>query len=138
MPTRETRVLVADDHEAMRKGIRSVLEGQPHLRVVGEATNGAELVELAMELKPDLIITDIAMPVLDGLAAAQQVKQFAPEMPILVFTMHRLEQLTQTVRNLGLSGYVVKEGDGESLLRAVDAVLHDQTYFPPFSTSGPH
>jgi DNA-binding NarL/FixJ family response regulator len=132
------RVLIADDHEAMREGIRNILESYKPLRVVGEARNGAELVELTKELKPDLIVTDIAMPVLDGLSAAEEVKSFAPEIAILVFSMHHLDQLVQRAKTLGLNGLVSKDEGGEALLRAVNAVLQHKTYFPPFSTNKVH
>ncbi len=125
-----TRVLIADDHEAVRKGVRSLLENQQELTVIGEATNGEEAVEQAYELKPDLVILDLSMPVMDGLAAAREIRKFAPQTPILIFTMHRIREFVETAKKIGLRGYVAKEDDGEALLAAVDAVRHDGTYFP--------
>jgi DNA-binding NarL/FixJ family response regulator len=124
------RVLIADDHDAVRKGIRSLLEEQPGLTIVGEAKNGEEAVEQTQELKPDLVILDVSMPVMDGLSAAREIRKFAPDMPILIFTMHRIREFIDRAKKLHLQGYVAKEDDGEALLQAVDAVRHDSTYFP--------
>jgi DNA-binding NarL/FixJ family response regulator len=124
------RVLIADDHDAVRKGIRSLLEEQPGLTIVGEAKNGEEAVEQTQELKPDLVILDVSMPVMDGLSAAREIRKFAPDTPILIFTMHRIREFIDRAKKLHLQGYVAKEDDGEALLQAVDAVRHDSTYFP--------
>ncbi len=124
------RVLIADDHDAVRKGIRSLLEEQPGLTIVGEAKNGEEAVEQTQELKPDLVILDVSMPVMDGLSAAREIRKFAPDMPILIFTMHRIREFIDRAKKLHLQGYVAKEDDGEALLQAVDAARHDSTYFP--------
>ena len=124
------RVLIADDHDAVRKGVRSLLEDQPGLMIVGEARNGQEAVEQAQQLKPDLVILDLSMPKMDGLTAAREIRKFAPDTPILIFTMHRIREFVETAKRLHLQGYVAKEDDGEALLQAVDAVRHDSTYFP--------
>ena len=126
-----TRVLIADDHEAVRRGVRHLLEAQDEFKIVGEAINGEEAVEQTQQLKPDLIILDITMPVMDGLAAGREIKKFAPDTPILIFTMHRIREFVDIAKRIGLRGYVAKEDDGEALLAAVDAVRHHQTYFPP-------
>jgi DNA-binding NarL/FixJ family response regulator len=124
------RVLIADDHDAVRRGMRSLLEDQPGLTIVGEARNGEEAVEQTQELKPDLVILDVNMPVMDGLSAAREIRKFAPDTPILVFTMHKIREFIDTAKRLHLQGYVAKEDDGEALLQAVDAVRHQSTYFP--------
>lgn len=124
------RVLIADDHDAVRKVVRSLLEEQPGLMIVGEARNGEEAVEQAQQLKPDLVILDVSMPKMDGLTAAREIRKFAPDTPILIFTMHRIREFVEAAKRLHLQGYVAKEDDGEALLQAVDAVRHDSTYFP--------
>jgi DNA-binding NarL/FixJ family response regulator len=124
------RVLIADDHDGVRKGMRSLLEEQPGLMIVGEARNGQEAVDQAQQLKPDLVILDLSMPKMDGLTAAREIRKFAPDTPILIFTMHRIREFVETAKRLHLQGYVAKEDDGEALLQAVDAVRHDSTYFP--------
>jgi two-component system nitrate/nitrite response regulator NarL len=124
------RVLIVDDHDAVRKGVRTLLGDQPGLSIVGEAKNGEEAVEQTQELNPDLVIMDVSMPIMDGFAAAREIRKFAPQMPIVIFTMHKIREFVETAKRLKLQGYVAKEDDGEALLQAVDAVRHDSTYFP--------
>jgi DNA-binding NarL/FixJ family response regulator len=124
------RVLVVDDHAAIRTGVRFTVQDYSGLEVVGEAANGEEAVAQARKLHPDLIIMDISMPVLDGLSAAEIIMRYYPQTRIVMFSMHEIREFVETARSLGLSGYVAKEEDGASLRLAVDAVLHDQTYFP--------
>jgi two-component system nitrate/nitrite response regulator NarL len=100
------------------------------MEVVGEASNGAEAIKQAKNLYPDLIIMDISMPVLDGLNAAEIVKKHHPETRILLFSMHNVPELIERAKHLGLNGYVPKEEGVPSLLDAVNAVRHNQTYFP--------
>ncbi|MFY9691363.1 MAG: response regulator transcription factor [Candidatus Acidiferrales bacterium] len=125
-----TRVLVADDHEAVRKGIRHVLAGHGRVEVVGEASNGRQAIEETRKLRPDLIIMDWSMPELDGLTAAQMIKKFSPKTAIVIFSVHTSDLFTNLAKNLGLEGFVTKGSSSQALLCAVDAVLHDQTYFP--------
>jgi CheY-like chemotaxis protein len=125
-----TRVLVADDHEAVRKGVRHVLAGHGRVEVVGEASNGREAIEETRKLRPDLIIMDWSMPELDGLTAAQMIKKFSPKTAIVIFSVHTSDLFTNLAKNLGLEGFVTKGSSSQALLCAVDAVLHDQTYFP--------
>ena len=124
------RILVVDDHPAIRTGVRSTVEDYNGLEVVGEAANGEEAVAQAKKLRPDLIIMDISMPVLDGLSAAQIIMRYCPQTRILMFSLHKMREFVDAARSLGLSGYVAKEEDGASLRLAVEAVLRDQTYFP--------
>ena len=125
-----TRVLIADDHEAVRRGLRSVLEENSELKVIGEAVNGEEAVEQVQRLKPDLVILDLSMPILDGLAAAREIKKLSPGTPIVVFSMHKIKEFVDMAKRIGLRGYVAKEDNSDTLLEAVDAVLHNLTYFP--------
>ena len=124
------RVLIVDDHAAMRRAVRSELEDMGNLEVVGEAGDGEQALSLTEYLHPDLIIMDINMPLLDGLSAAEIIKKYHPETRILIFSMHRIREFIETAKRLGLSGYVPKEENGPSLRDAVEAVLHNQTYFP--------
>jgi two-component system, NarL family, nitrate/nitrite response regulator NarL len=124
------RILIADDHEVVRDGVRDVLENREGVQVVGEAANGKEAIEAASELQPDLIIMDWSMPVVDGLSAAQIIKKQLPETAIVMFSMFADKHFTEVVRNVGLNGLVSKEGDGPALLSAIDAVKQNQTYFP--------
>ncbi len=127
--TRTSRILVADDHELMRRGMRVLLEAQPNWSVVGEAVNGREAVHMARELKPDVVILDITMPDVNGLEAARRILSDNPSMPILMFTMHSSKELVTAARDIGARGYLMKAESGSKLIDAVDALLHHQTYF---------
>jgi len=100
------------------------------LEACDEAANGEEAVELAQESNPDLIILDISMPVMNGLDAARKIRQFSPDTPILILTMHKSKQLMEEAQKIGVRGYVVKAEAGQSLVSAVHAVLRRQTFFP--------
>jgi len=124
------RVLLADDHEAVRRGVRQVLLGHGRVEIVGEASNGREAVEETRKLQPDLIIMDWSMPELDGLTAAQLIKKFSPQTAIVIFSVHTSDLFRNLAKSLGLEGFVTKGSSSQMLLTAVDAVLHNQTYFP--------
>lgn len=123
------RILLADDHEAVRRGLRALLETQDQWKVCGEADNGREAVEKARELRPDMIILDISMPALSGFGAARLIKELCPGIPILVYSMHRSQAFLEEARRIGVSGYVSKSEDGPTLLMAVDAVRHNRAFF---------
>ena len=124
------RVLVVDDHSAVRKGVRLSLATCADLDVIGEGANGEEAIDQTEKLHPDLVIMDISMPVMDGLNAAAIIKSYHPEVHILMFSMHKIREFIETARSMGLDGYVSKEEDGPCLRNAVQAVRNNQTYFP--------
>ncbi len=124
------QILIADDREAIRKQVSLILTSVPNLEVCAEAANGKEAVEKTRELNPDLVILDITMPILNGLDAARMIKGFAPDIPILVLTVHKSRQLMQEAQKIGVQGYVTKAEASQTLLRAVEAVLQKRTYFP--------
>jgi len=125
----QTRILVADDHEVVRNGIRSLLEAQPGWTVVGEAATGREALEKAKQLKPDVVILDISMPELDGLEAARRITKAAPQTEVLILTMYDSEQLVQEVLEAGARGYVLKTDAGRELVTAVEALCQHKPYF---------
>ena len=125
------RILVADDHETVTKGIMSILSARKDAHVFDEAKDGTEAIQRAREVKPDLIILDITMPVLDGFEAAKQIKSFLPAVPILFLTMHEGKQVLERAKAVGAQGFVRKDRSGVVLLKAVDALLHKQTFFEP-------
>jgi DNA-binding NarL/FixJ family response regulator len=129
-----TRILIADDHDIMRRGVRSVLESRRDVDVC-EAENGLEAVQKTKEMKPDLGILDVSMPLLDGFSAARQIKEMSPLTPILIFLIDRTEAFLEVAQKIGVSGYISKSEDIPSLLKAVEAALHNHTYFPGLSTS---
>lgn len=124
------RILIADDHETVRKGVCSILASRKDLEVCGEASNGKEAIEKASELKPDLVILDITMPVLDGFSAAKQIRKLLPDVPILFLSMHDAQQWIEEAKAIGVQGFVSKSDIAGVLLTAVDTVLQKQSYFP--------
>lgn len=123
------RLLVADDHEVIRKGIRTLLEAQPGWQVVAEVGNGREAVEKSKELKPDLAVLDISMPVLNGLEAAKQILKDDMSSRILVLTVHESDVLIQDVLNTGAKGCVLKSDAARDLITAVDTICHNKPFF---------
>jgi two-component system response regulator NreC len=122
-------ILIADDHAVVRRGLRALLETQPNWKVVAEASNGREAVEKAAELSPQVAILDIGMPRLNGLDAATLIFKANPKARILMLTMHAAEALIQQTLKAGASGYVLKSDAERDLITAVDALLHNKTFF---------
>lgn len=126
------RILIADDHEVLRQGVRSMLEShKDEWEICGEAVNGQEAVEKAQTLNADLVILDINMPVLNGVAAVRRILRSEPNAKILVFTVHDSEQTIREIREAGAHGYVSKSKAGQDLVCAVRAVLNGQSFYPP-------
>jgi two-component system, NarL family, sensor kinase len=129
------RILIADDHEVMRRGVRGLLESHSEWAVCGEAFEGREAVAKSRELRPDLIIMDINMPGLTGIAAAQQIRRENPLAKILFFSVHESAQTVREVINAGAQGYVAKSRAGHDLVDAVRNVLDGGTFFPTLARS---
>jgi two-component system NarL family sensor kinase len=129
------RILIADDHEVMRRGVRGLLESHNEWAVCGEAFEGKEAVVKSRELRPDLIIMDINMPGLTGIAAAQQIRRENPSAKILFFSVHESAQTVREVVNAGAQGYVAKSRAGHDLVDAVRNVLDGGTFFPTLARS---
>src|SRR5579862_8604664 len=122
-----SRILIADDHELVRKGIRSLLESsRPDVQVF-EASDGREAVERTIESRPDLVILDVSMPILDGFSAAREIKKVAAGTPILILTFEKNKALAQLANNVGVNGYLTKGESSNALLRAIDAAIGGQT-----------
>jgi DNA-binding NarL/FixJ family response regulator len=125
------RVLIAEDHEVARQGIRSIIESHPGWEVCAEAKDGREAVEAASKLKPDVLLLDIGMPNLNGLDAARQILAAMPDARILILTIHDSEQVVREVLAAGARGFLLKSDAGRDLLAAVDALQHRRTFFTP-------
>lgn len=126
---RPVHILLADDHEVVRKGLRALLETQPGWKVIAEATDGREAVEKSQSMHPDVAIVDIGMPSLNGLEATRQIVKKAPRTRVLVLTMHDTNPLIQQVVKAGARGYVLKSDVASDLVSAVEALTRDQTFF---------
>jgi PAS domain S-box-containing protein len=119
------KILIADDHEMLRRGIRAMLETETEWEICGEAINGQDAVDKARTLRPDLVILDINMPILNGLAAVRQILRNSPETKVLVFTIHDSDQTATEVKEAGAHGYLSKKNAGADLLRAARDLLKD-------------
>ena len=123
------QILIADDHELVRKGLRTVLENQPGWKVCGEAINGRHAFELARQLAPDVIILDVAMPELNGLEATRQIRKAIPKAEVLILTMHESEKLVSEVLAAGAHGYLLKADTSRLLVAAVESLAQHQPFF---------
>jgi DNA-binding NarL/FixJ family response regulator len=123
------RILLADDHEAVRRGLRALLESQREWKICGEAEDGRDAVEKTKELKPDVVMLDISMPNLSGFGAARLIREYCPGVAILVYSVHRSQAFLAEARRIGVTGYVSKSEDSSTFLNAVDAVQHHQPFF---------
>ncbi|MBS1850892.1 MAG: response regulator transcription factor [Acidobacteria bacterium] len=123
------RILIADDHEIVRRGMRSLLEAHNGWEVCGEAVDGREAVEKAHALQPDVAILDIGMPNLNGLDAARQILSSSPDMRIVILTMHESEQVVREVLEVGARGFLLKSDAARDLVAAVEALQRRTTFF---------
>lgn len=122
-------VLLADDHDLMRQGVRSLLEAHANFQVCDEASNGREAVDKAIEHQPDVAVLDISMPKMSGLEAAREIHSHLPETQILIFTVHDTDELVRDVLNAGAHGYILKTDAAAHLVAAVEAVARNNLYF---------
>jgi two-component system response regulator NreC len=125
------RVLLVDDHAILREGIKALLGKQGNIEVVAEAGDGREAIPKAIQLRPDVVVLDISMPLMDGLEATRQIKMEAPDVKILVLTMHDDEEYFLQLLRAGASGYVTKRAVGKELVSAIEAVYQGESFFCP-------
>jgi len=123
------RILIADDSELVRKQLRVILESHPGWHVCSEAANGQKAILLAQELKPDLVVLDLAMPMLDGFRAAAEIVEMLPSVPIVIYTFHDLPQMELEAKKFGVRAIVPKSADEKFLIQALEGVLPPDT--PP-------
>ena len=124
-------IVLADDHIWVRQGIKKIILEDGEMRVVGEAGDGLELLEILQEITPDLVILDISMPRLMGLAAAEQIKKLYPDIKVLILTMHRSKEYLHRALAVGVDGYLLKEDADVALLAAIEALRRGQTFISP-------
>lgn len=130
------RLLIADDHALVRSGLRSMLQREPGIEIVGEARNGREAVELCRSLRPDLVLMDVRMPGMDGLEATRAIKREHPETGVLMVTMHENRDYMLEATKAGAAGYVLKDASRNELLSAVRRVLGNEPSNSQVAQSG--
>lgn len=128
-------VLIADDHAMVRQGLKTIIELEEDICVVGQASNGEEAVELAKSLKPDIILMDINMPILNGLQAIKMLKECNERFKIIVLTLHQDREYLFKTLQMGCEGYVLKDAESSVLIDAIRSVYKDQTFIQPNMTS---
>jgi len=128
------RILIADDHGVIRAGLRALLDGLPEITVVGEASDGSEALSKAVELKPDIVLMDLSMPLMGGIETTRQLTQNKPGIRILILTVHEDESLLKEAIHAGAAGYIVKRAAQEDLLHAIRVVARGDLYVHPSMT----
>lgn len=128
---KKTRILIADDHDVVRHGLRPLIEAEWGWEICAEAENGREAVALALKCRPDVVVLDVAMPELNGVEATRQIRQALPETEVLVLTGQESEALVGQLLDAGARGYLFKTHAGEQLVPAIKALLRGETYFAP-------
>ncbi len=131
---KKIRIILADDHTILREGIRSLLENEIDMEIIGEAEDGHQAVKMAGQLKPDVVLMDIAMPRLNGLEATSQLKKLVPDAKILILTMHENEEYIRKVLAAGAMGYILKDAAARELLGAIRAVYRGEAVLSPAIT----
>lgn len=126
------RILIVDDHEIFRRGLRSLLESRPEFQILGEAADGMQAIEKAKELKPELIVMDVSMPQLDGLQATRLIRKQLPSTKILILSQHDTSHMLSAAFEAGANGYVTKSQVSRCLLAALDAIAAGR----PFTWNG--
>ena len=123
------RILIADDHDVVREGLRALLGTEPAWQVCGEAVNGRDAVALAAEMTPDVVILDVSMPGLNGIEAARRIRRVSPASEVLILTMHDSDQLLGEALDIGVRGYVLKSDAARELVAAVGALVRHRPFF---------
>ena len=123
------RVLVADDHAVVRRGLRALLEARRGFEVCAEASNGQEAVELALRFKPDVAVLEIALPVVSGIEATRRIRKEVPGTEVMIFTLHDRESEIRDVLHAGARGYVLKSEPDEQILRGIEALARHHAFF---------
>lgn len=125
------RILIADDHDIVRRGVCDLLAEREDWEICAEARTGTEAVELTGQLKPDVVVLDLSMPDINGILATRQIRKLSPETEVLIFTMHESEHLIHEVLAAGARGYLVKSSAVRELTRAIDQLLRHKPYLSP-------
>lgn len=128
------RILVADDHDLLRRGLKAILEARSGWEICGEANTGREAVTMAGQLKPDIVILDICMPELNGVEATRQIRKLSPRTEVLILSVHHSEQLIRDILEAGARGYVVKSDSDSDLVTAIESLANRKPFFTSYAT----
>jgi DNA-binding NarL/FixJ family response regulator len=131
---KNVRILVADDHDVVRRGIKSLIESQPGWQVCDEARSGREAVAKAEERRPDIVVLDISMPELNGLEAARRIRKVSPNSEILILSVHYSDQLIKDILDVGVRGFVVKSDSDRDLIIALETLANHKPFFTSMAT----
>jgi DNA-binding NarL/FixJ family response regulator len=131
MTEKKIKLFLADDHTIVRQGLAKLLEAEPNLEVIGEAKDGRAAVRRVQQLNPDIVIMDIAMPLLNGVEATRQIKKTCPQTKIIILSMHAHDRYISELIGLGASGYLLKDSTGEEIIKAVSAAVKGDVYLSP-------
>ncbi len=130
----DIRIVIADDHAVVRKGTIQILEKAPGFKVVGEASNGKEAVELVKKLKPDVAVLDVSMPVMDGIEATRHIKSLAPGVAILILSAYDNDEFVFALLEAGAAGYLLKDAGGQEITNAIEAICRGESVLHPVIT----
>ncbi len=125
------KILIADDHGVLRAGLRALLSGADNLQVIGEAADGEEALRLSVELHPDIVLMDVSMPITGGIEATRRMKEIAPDVKVLILTVHEDKELLREAIRVGACGYINKRAAESELIDAINAVNHGIIYVQP-------
>ena len=135
MKYQQIKIVIADDHSIVRQGLRKLLEEENYIKIIGEAVNGREAVQQVQKLKPDVIIMDIAMPILNGIEAARQIKQLNLNTKVVILSMHDHSRYIRELLGIGVSGYVLKDAVSGDIIKAILAAVKGNIYLSPSISS---
>ncbi len=131
MNNKTVTVFLVDDHTIVRQGLAKLLEGEPYLEIVGEAQNGREAVKKVESLKPDIVIMDISMPLLNGIEATRQIKKISPQTKVIILSMHCHDRYISELFSYGASGYLLKDSTGSDIIKGISAAVRGDTCLSP-------
>ncbi len=135
MKFQQIEIVIADDHSIVRQGLRKLLEEENYIKIIGESVNGREAVQKVQKLKPDVIIMDIAMPILNGIEAARQIKQLNLKTKVVILSMHDHSRYIRELLGIGVSGYVLKDAVSGDIIKAILAAVKGNIYLSPSISS---
>ena len=131
MTDRTINIFLADDHTIVRQGLAKLIEAEPNFKVIGEAQDGRQAVRKVERLNPDIVIMDIAMPLLNGIEATRQIKKLSPQTKVIILSMHSHDRYISELISLGASGYLLKDSTGAEIVKAISAAMKGDVYLSP-------